>query len=136
MDEKALESEEKLELLAKKLLAVRRMKKAFEQREKQLKAELAEAWGPIRLRSESRIFGNLRLTARKQTKTWFLAEEIGAVLSALGKSDLYHDITEVKVTPKGRDKILKLIEEGELPESIRDLLHEMSFIVWVTEEIK
>lgn len=124
---------EKLQLLAKQLMGVRMAKKRLEAREKAIKKGLAGLWGSIELRSETRICGTIRLTARRQARTSYDYDEFSKYLSLLGKEWVLELVTESKVSKKEVDALIK---QGDLSAEVRELLRETtSYTVWVVEGV-
>lgn len=124
---------EKLQLLAKQLMGVRMTKKRLDAREKAIKEQLASLWGSIELRSETRICGTIRLTARRQARTSYDYDEFSKYLSLLGKDWALEMVTESKISKKEVDGLIK---NGELSAEVRELLRETtSYTVWVAEEV-
>lgn len=123
---------EKLQLLAKQLMGVRMAKKRLDTREKAIKRELASLWGTVELRSETRIVGSIRLTARRQARSSYDYDEFSRYLGLLGKEWALALVTESKVSKKEVDALIK---KGELSAEVRELLRETSvYVVWVAEE--
>ena len=123
---------EKLQLLGRQLMGVRMAKKRLEAREKAIKKQLAELWGAIELRSETRICGNIRLTARRQARTSYDYDEFSRYLSLLGKELALALVTESKISKKDVDALIK---KGDLSAEVRELLRETSvYTIWVAEE--
>lgn len=123
-----------LETLSKRLLMARERRKALEEEEKQLRQMIQQLWGPTEVKSESRIFGKMRLTARRQTRLDFKPLELRAYLTSLGKPELFEEVSEVKVS---RKKVESKVKKEELPEEVMDLAYVSSeYIVWVPEELE
>lgn len=123
---------EKLQQLGQQLMGVRTTKKRLEAREKAIKGQLANLWGSIELRSETRICGNIRLTARRQARTSYDFDEFSKYLSLLGKEWALELVTESKISKKEVDALIK---QGDLSAEVRELLKETSvYTVWVCEE--
>jgi len=123
---------EKLQLLSRQLMGVRMAKKRLEAREKAIKRQLAELWGSVELRSETRICGTIRLTARRQARTNYDYGEFSRYLGLLGKEWALELVTESKISKKEVDALIK---QGELSAEVRELLRETtSYVVWVAEE--
>lgn len=123
---------EKLQQLGRQLTGVRTAKKRLETREKAIKKQLASLWGSIELRSETRICGNIRLTARRQTRTSYDFDEFSKYLSLLGKDWALEMVTESKISKK---EVNALIKQGDLSAEVRELLKETtSYTVWVVED--
>lgn len=124
----------KLQDLAQRLIAARKNKKVFEELEERIKKEMATLWGPITLSSETRVFGDVNLTARRQTRTDYDYDEFSKYLSLRG-DDYILDLVEERTIDK--KKVDAIVKQGDLPSAVKELLREVSsYVVWVAEERK